>query len=707
MMTAENLKNTINPSRNKSNCTTREYVKDNLEFELALLYNMNASVDPCDNFYKFACGNFDNVPADYLQPVNHDFGYPISSIYEKIIYLIRNDRLNSPKQFKFLRDFITSCESLNINNNNKYFNIREDKLDDLTDVLSKLGQWPVLEGPKWNSTDFNWVDFEDKAGNFGVDTTYYFHSMVNLDKGGKRFHLNSPKFEFSYEDIKNYRNDSMINAYHKYMVGVAMLLGANETQAKIELMESLKFELKLINISNNNNISNYVKNKKRMSLKEIKESWSSINWEKLMALPNETKTQPFFTNESIIFIENCQYITELEKLINKTPKKVQANYVVWKTIQSLIPYIKSKSLHKLRLTYSKTRNQSNVSNDESCFGQLANLLPNLIIYYYSRRYPINGQAQHRVNQLIEDIKQKYVDTLNSTNWLDDKTKDLLMAEINSLKFINGYPVELFDDKTLDEYLQGLDITSGNFLKNYINIKLFSRKKLIDILTSSNDSIDWMKITGIVNPLQANAFNFYSANTIVLGIELLRNLYFSIYRPDYTNLATIGTTIGHEIGHSIHVSYKAENNFGIKDNGWSVLTDKKFSEIEECFIEQYSNYSYEATEKKLNGSFYLNENFADNFGIQVAYSVYQDWLKKNGPKTTYSSLPYNSNQLFWLTYATRWCTSKSSLLQVDSTDEHAPVDKRVIGVVSNSREFSKDFSCPIGSHMNPVKKCSVF
>lgn len=62
-------------------------------------------------------------------------------------------------------------------------------MDDLTDVLSKLGQWPVLEGPKWNSTDFNWVDFEDKAGNFGVDTTYYFHSMVNLDKGGKRFHV--------------------------------------------------------------------------------------------------------------------------------------------------------------------------------------------------------------------------------------------------------------------------------------------------------------------------------------------------------------------------------------------------------------------------------------------------------------------------------------------------------------------------------------
>ncbi|XP_057327272.1 neprilysin-2-like [Microplitis mediator] len=591
-------------------------------------------------------------------------------------------------------------------NSQKNSSVREDKLDDLTEVISKLGEWPVVEGSKWNN-DFNWVDFEEKVANLGAGVPYYLLSEVTLNERGKRSHLDSPKFEFSYEDIKNHQNNSMINAYHKYMVDVAKLLGANETQAKIDLMESLKFELKLINISNNNNISNHVNNSNRMSLKEIKETWPGIKWERLMALPNET-TQPYYTNESIIFVKNCHYVNELEKLSNETPKKVQANYFVWKTIQSLIPYVDSSTLYKLRLTYSKIRNPSNVSTDESCFGQLESLLPNLIIYYYSRRYPIDGRAQQSVtNQFIKDMKQKYLDTLNSTSWLDDKTKDLLMAEINSLKFVVGYPSELFDDKTLAAYFQGLEITPGNFFEIYLNIKSFIGKKFTEILISSKSSFDWMTITGLQNPLRANAFNFYYANTIVLGIELLRNLYFNINRPDYTNFATIGFIIGHEIGHNIHCSYDSVNKFGIKDNGWSVLSDKKFSEIKECFIEQYSNYSHEATGKKLDGSFYLKENLADNLGIQVAYSAYQDWVKKNGPEPTYSSLPYNSNQLFWLTYANSWCTSKSSLLQVNSADEHAPVDKRVIGVLSNSREFSKDFKCPIGSSMNPVKKCSVF
>ncbi len=56
----------------------------------------------------------------------------------------------------------------------------------------------------------------------------------------------------------------------------------------------------------------------------------------------------------------------------------------------------------------------------------------------------------------------------------------------------------------------------------------------------------------------------------------------------------------------------------------------------------------------------------------------------------------------------WCskTTDDSAHLLLSVDTHSPARYRVIGSVSNSVEFAKNFQCKPGSKMNPVKKCSV-
>lgn len=44
-------------------------------------------------------------------------------------------------------------------------------------------------------------------------------------------------------------DDKIVQAYYSYMIDIAVILGANKTDAKNELRESLEFEMKLANVS--------------------------------------------------------------------------------------------------------------------------------------------------------------------------------------------------------------------------------------------------------------------------------------------------------------------------------------------------------------------------------------------------------------------------------------------------------------------------
>lgn len=58
----------------------------------------------------------------------------------------------------------------------------------------------------------------------------------------------------------------------------------------------------------------------------------------------------------------------------------------------------------------------------------------------------------------------------------------------------------------------------------------------------------------------------------------------------------------------------------------------------------------------------------------------------------------------------WCeigTPKYQKKRDESGDSHSPPRYRVIGAVSNTKDFARAFNCPEGSSMNPTNKCNIW
>ena len=66
-------------------------------------------------------------------------------------------------------------------------------------------------------------------------------------------------------------------------------------------------------------------------------------------------------------------------------------------------------------------------------------------------------------------------------------------------------------------------------------------------------------------------------------------------------------------------------------------------------------------------------------------------------------------MFWINAANIWCVKirPEALRDFVITNSHSPSEFRIIGSFSNIPDFAKDFNCPAGSPMNPIKKCTVW
>ncbi|GMS83678.1 hypothetical protein PENTCL1PPCAC_5853 [Pristionchus entomophagus] len=135
--------------------------------------------------------------------------------------------------------------------------------------------------------------------------------------------------------------------------------------------------------------------------------------------------------------------------------------------------------------------------------------------------------------------------------------------------------------------------------------------------------------------------------------------------------------------------------GMDQNLTTGQTSKNFEARQTCFREQYSVLGeMRATDDV------LAENLADNVALEMTYKA---WKKQDElGKKILPGVEYTSDQAFFTAFAQNWCSVSKG-----ASGTHSMGKLRLLLTLQNSRQFSEAFSCPIGSFMNPSKKCSLW
>jgi putative endopeptidase len=212
----------------------------------------------------------------------------------------------------------------------------------------------------------------------------------------------------------------------------------------------------------------------------------------------------------------------------------------------------------------------------------------------------------------------------------------------------------------------------------------------------------------MTPPTSNAYYNPSLNEIVFPAGILQPPAFDMAVTDAVNYGAIGVVIGHEISHGFDDQGAQYDAQGRLKNWWTDEDLKKFQARGQCVVDQFEGYFIEPGIHH-NGKLVLGESIGDLAGAKIALLGYRKSREGKGPEPTIEGFtPEQQFFIGWGQFRGDALRPETQRLMVQS-DPHPTGKYRVIGPLSNMREFQQAFSCPAKSEMvrPPDQRCEVW
>jgi endothelin-converting enzyme/putative endopeptidase len=305
------------------------------------------------------------------------------------------------------------------------------------------------------------------------------------------------------------------------------------------------------------------------------------------------------------------------------------------------------------------------------------------------------ETRARALAMVEGIEHAMAERLRGLPWMSEATKTLALAKLATLRNKVGFP-----DRWRD--YSAVAVLRDDHYGNVIRAAEFEERRHLAKIGRPPERDEWA-----MTPPTVNAYYDPQLNDMNFPAGVLQPPLFDPRIDAAPGWGNTGSTMGHELTHGFDDAGRRFDARGDLRDWWTPQDAAAFEARAQCLADQYAQYTV-IDDIRINSRLTLGEDIADLGGTILAYEGWRAAMAAQAPESREGLTPA---QRFFVGMAQWACghrTDEAARMSA-TTDVHSPLEHRVNGVVVNMPEFAEAFACRAGQPMvkPPERVCRIW